>query len=60
MALLVEEIAELERPRNPTPTTAASTSRDADFSGGAIPKKGSKYDELRGRVRHVSAGDNSL
>ena len=65
--ITVDERAELERPRNPTPTAAlTAASADlcdpvADFdtpsSSGAIPKTGGKYDRRRReRTRHVSAG----
>ncbi|XP_067942031.1 pecanex-like protein 1 [Watersipora subatra] len=56
---VVEEITELERPRNPTPTTASSA-RDAARAGGAIPKTGAKYEAFRERFRHVSADDTAL
>lgn len=61
----MDETAELERPRNPTPTAALTAVSDdlcdptagpEAASSGAIPKTGHKYDRRRERTRHVSAG----
>lgn len=56
--MIVDEGLELERPRNPTPTAASSSTADIGdvVDTGAIPKKGPKYDRKRERTRHVSAG----